>query len=170
MARYNAVQEEGVIKNALYIIERDFKAKLDEFNSLEAALSVDDPGYLEDFQERSIGQFEKLVFPALAIGPNRNAITESDAADRLRQAVRFDIGVGVTSDSGRNVTIKLMRYMVALDATLRSAQKSDWKRNMSAIIFGIVLESEHVYGSIRGKEPALYRDALMQVTLTFNEQ
>lgn len=168
--KYYAVQEEGVIDNALFIIERDFKSILDEFNPIEAALSPDDPQYLEDFQERSLGQIQKLVFPTLAIGPNRNAATESDARDRLKQAIRFDLYVGVTADSGANVTRKLMRYMAALDAVLRSAKKSDWKRNMSAIIFGIVLEVEHVYGSIRERESIYYRDALMQVTLTFNEQ
>jgi hypothetical protein len=168
--RYFAVQEEGIIDNALFIITRDFKEALDTFYTVEAALSPDDPQYLEDFQEKSLGQIQKLVFPTLAIGPNRNAATESDARDRLRQALRFDIYVGVTADSAANVTTKIMRYMGTLDAVLRSAQKSDWKRNMSAIIFGIVLELEHVYGSIRERESIYYRDALMQVTLLFNEQ
>lgn len=168
--KYFAVQEEGVIANALFIITRDFKQALDVFYSTEAALSPDDPQFLEDFQERSLGQIQRLVFPTLAIGPSRNAATESDAADRLKQAVRFDIYVGVTADSAASVTTKLMRYMGTLDAVLRSAKKADWKRDMSAIIFGIVLESEHVYGSIRERESIYYRDALMQVTLAFNEQ
>jgi hypothetical protein len=168
--RYFAVQEEGIIDNALFIITRDFKEALDTFYTIEAALSPDDPQYLEDFQEHSLGQIQKLVFPTLAIGPNRNAASESDARDRLKQAVRFDIYVGVTADSAANVTTKIMRYMGTLDAVLRSAKKADWKRNMSAIIFGIVLESEHVYGSIRERESIYYRDALMQVTLTFSEQ
>jgi len=168
--RYYAVQEEGVIENALFIIARDFKDALDVFYPIEALLNPDDPAYLEDFQERSLGQIQKLVFPCLAIGPNRNAATESDARDRLRQAVRFDIYVGVTADSMANVTQKIMRYMGTLDAVLRSATKPDWKRNMSTIIFGIVLEAEHVYGSIRERESIYFRDALMQVTLAFNEQ
>jgi hypothetical protein len=168
--KYFAVQEEGVIANALSIIQRDFKEALDLFYPTEAVLSPDDPQYLEDFQERSLGQIQKLVFPCLAIGPSRNAATESDARDRLHQAIRFDLYVGVTADSMANVTIKIMRYMGTLDAVLRSARKSDWKRNMSTIIFGIVLEAEHVYGSIRERESIYYRDALMQVTLVFNEQ
>ncbi len=168
--KYYAVQEEGVIDNALFIIERDFKAALDVFYPTEAAFDPDDPQYLEDFQERSLGQIQKLVFPCLAIGPNRNAATESDARDRLKQAVRFDLYVGVTADSMANVTTKIMRYMGTLDAVLRSARKSDWSRNMSTIIFGIVLEAEHVYGSIREGKSVYYRDALMQVTLSFNEQ
>lgn len=168
--RYFAVQEEGVIDNALFIIRRDFKEALDVFYPTEAALSADDPQYLEDFQEHSLGQIQKLNFPCLAIGPNRNAATEADARDRLQQIVRFDIYAGVTGDSAASVTTKMMRYMGTLDAVLRSARKSDWKRNMSTIIFGIVLEAEHVYGSIRERESIYYRDALMQVTLTFNEQ
>jgi hypothetical protein len=168
--KYHAVQEEGVINNALLVIERDYKEALDYFFPTQAALSPDDPQYMEDFQERAVGQIQRLVFPTLAIGPNRNAGTESDAADRLNQAVRFDIYVGVTADSGRAVSIKLMRYMNTLDAVLRTAKKSDWKRDMSAIIFGIVLELEHVYGSIRERESIYYRDALMQVTLVFNEK
>lgn len=168
--KYFAVQEEGVIDNALVVIKRDFKEALDTFYTTEAALNPDDPQYLEDFQEHALGQIQKLVFPTLAIGPSRNAATESDARDRLKQAVRFDVYVGVTADSAANVTTKIMRYMGTLDAVLRSAKKADWKRNMSAIIFGIVLEAEHVYGSIRERESIYYRDALMQVTLTFNEQ
>src|SRR6185369_166752 len=97
--KYYAVQEEGVIDNALFIIERDFKEALDTFYTIEAALSPEDPQYLEDFQVRSLGQIERTVFPCLAIGPNRNASTESDARDRLKEAVRFDIYVGVTADS-----------------------------------------------------------------------
>lgn len=168
--RYYAVQEEGVIDNALFVIERDFKQALDVFYPTEAALDSDDPQYLEDFQERSLGQIQKLVFPCLAIGPSRNAATEADARDRLHQAVRFDLYIGVTADSMANVTRKIMRYMGTLDAVLRSTRKSDWSRNMSTIIFGVVLEAEHVYGSIRERESTYYRDALMQVTLVFNEQ
>jgi hypothetical protein len=168
--KYFAVQEEGVIDNALFVIQRDFKDALDVFYPTQAALSPDDPQYLEDFNERTLGQIEKQDFPCLAIGPNRNAATESDARDRLKQAVRFDIYVGVTADTSANVTRRILRYMGTLDAVLRSARKSDWSRNMSTIMFGIVLEAEHVYGSIREGKSVYYRDALMQVTLLFNEQ
>lgn len=168
--KYYAVQEEGVIDNALVIIARDFKEALDVFYPTEALLTAEDPQYLEDFQVLSLGQIERTVFPCLAIGPNRNPSTESDAADRLRSAVRFDIYVGVTADSAANVTRKIMRYIGTLDAVLRSARKSDWKRNMSFNSFGFVLEMEHVYGPVRDRESIYFRDALMQVTLSFNEQ
>lgn len=168
--KFYAVQEEGLVQNALSIIERDFKAALDVYYPIEAALDPDDPAYLEDFQERSLGQIFKNQFPCLAIGPNRNASTEADAGDRLKEAVRMDLYVGVTADNAANVTIKLMRYMGTLDAVLRSARKSDWFVNMSVQVFGLVLEMEHVYGPVRERESVYFRDALMQVTVVVNER
>lgn len=168
--KFYAVQEEGVIDNALFIIERDFKQALDFFYPTEAAMSPDDPRYLEDFQERELGQIQKLVFPCLAIGPNRNPLTESDAADRLEEGVRFEIYIGVTADSAPSVCRKIMKYTGTLDAVLRSAPKSDWKRNMSIIMFGVVLELEHVYGSIRTGKSVYFSESLIQAKLSFNEQ
>ena len=168
--KFYAVQEEGVIDNAFLIIERDFKQALEVFYPTEAALSSDDPQYLEDFQEREWGQIQKLVFPCLAIGPNRNPLTEADAADRLKEEVKFEIYIGVTGDSARTVTKKIMRYTGTLDAVLRSAPKSDWKRNMSTIMFGVVLELEHVYGSIRQGKSIYFSESVTLARLTFNEQ
>lgn len=169
--RYQAVGEEGVIDNALFIVQRDFKNALDEYYPIEAALNPVDPQYLEDFQERTLGQIFRLQFPCLAIGPNRNATTESDARDRLEQAIRFDCYVGVTADSAANVTTKIMRYTNTLAAVFISALKSDWRRNMSVQTFGIVLDGlEHVYGPIRERESVYYRDALLEATLLINER
>jgi hypothetical protein len=165
-----AVQEEGIIDNALFITKRDFKEALDVLYPIEAALSPDDPQYLEDFQEHSLGQIFRLQFPCFAIGPNRTASALADAGDRLKEAVRFDIYMGVIADSADNVTRKIMRYVGTEDLVLRAAQKSDWKRNMSVQTFGIVLEMEHVYGPIRGEASTYFRDALLQVTLTLNER
>jgi hypothetical protein len=44
--KYHAVQEEGVINNALLVIERDYKEALDYFFPTQAALSPDDPQYM----------------------------------------------------------------------------------------------------------------------------
>lgn len=169
--RYQAVGEEGIIANALFLAERDFKTFLDQNYPIEAALSPHDPQYLEDFQERALGQIFRNVFPCLALGPNRNATTESDARDRLKQAVRFDCYIGVTADSAANVTTKIMRYTNTLASVFISALKSDWSRNMSVQTFGVVLDSlEHVYGPIRERESIYYRDALLESTLLFNER
>lgn len=168
--KFQAVQEEGLVDNALQIIIDDFKLALDVYYPIEAALSPDDPQYLEDFQERALGQIQRLVFPTLAIGPVRNASTEPDGGDRLKEAVRIDIYVGVTADTAANVTRKIMRYICTLDAVLRSARKSRWFINMSVQVFGLVLEMEHVYGPIRERESIYYRDALLEVTILVNER
>lgn len=165
-----AVQEEGIIDNALFITKRDFKEALDVLYPIEAALDVDDPGYLEDFQEHALGQIFRNEFPCFAIGPNRTASTLSDASDRLIEAVRFDIYIGVTADTAENVTVKIMRYVCTEDLVLRAAKKADWKRNMAVQMFGIVLEMEHVYGPIRERQSIYFREALLQVTLTLNER
>lgn len=168
--KFQAVQEEALIANILTIVERDFKEALDTFYTIEAALDESDPEFLRDFQERSLGQIVKNVFPCLAIGPNRNASTEADAADRLIEAHRLDVYVGVTDDSPANVTRRIMRYMGTLDAVLRSARKADYFRNMSTQVFGLVLEMEHVYGPLGKSESSLFRGALMELTITVNER
>lgn len=169
---YFAVQEEGLIDNVLTIVERDFKEALDVFYPIEAELADDDPQYLRDFQERSLGQIEGLVFPSLAIGPNRNASTEDADQAMLREVVRFDSWIGVTDDSSANVTRRIMRYAGTYDAVLRTAAKKnkrDFFRNMSTQVFGLVLELEHVYGPI-GKENSVYfRSVKIEGTILINE-
>jgi hypothetical protein len=170
---YNAVQEEGLIDNILTIVERDFKAALDVFYTIEAALPETDPRFLRDFQERSLGQIERIVFPSLAIGPNRNASTEDADQAMLREAVRFDAWIGVTDDTSSNVTRRIMRYAGTFDAVLRTAAKKnkrDFFRNMSTQVFGLVLELEHVYGPIGSQKSTFFRSASIQGTILINEQ
>lgn len=168
--KFYAVQEEALVDNVLTIIQRDFKAALDVFYTIEAALDPSDPEYLRDFQEHALGQIVRNVFPCVAIGPNRNASTESDGGDRLSEAVRLDIYVGVTDDTPAHVTRRIMRYMGTLDAVLRSARKSDYFRNMSTQVFGLVLEMEHIYGPIGSEKSVLFRAGILQVTITVNER
>lgn len=168
--KFFAVQEEALVDNVLTIIERDFKDALDVFYPTEAALTSSDPLFLKDFQERALGQILRNVFPCVAIGPNRNASTESDAGDRLSEAVRLDIYVGVTDDTPAHVTRRIMRYMGTLDAVLRSARKADYFRNMSTQVFGLVLEMEHIYGPIGSEKSVLFRAGILQVTISVNER
>lgn len=169
---YFAVQEEGLIDNLLRIIERDFKAALDVFYPIEAALTDSDSAFLRDFQERSLGQIERNVFPSLAIGPSRNASTEDADQAMLREAVEFEMWLGVTDDSAAHVTRRIMRYVGTLDAVLRTAakkSKADFFRNMSTVVFGLVLELEHVYGPIGAKNSVFFRSATIRGTILINE-
>lgn len=168
--KYQAVQEEALVDNIVTVIQRDFKNALDTYYTIEAALPETDPRFLRDFQEHALGQILKNVFPCMAIAPVRNASTEADAADRLIEVHRIDIYVGVTDDSPATVTTRIMRYMGTLDAVLRSARKSDYFRNMSVQVFGLVLEMEHVYGPIGTETSQFFRGARMELTITVNER
>lgn len=166
--KFQAIQEEALIDNVLTIVTADFKEALDVFYPIEAVLPEADPRFLRDFQERALGQIVKNVFPCLALGPNRNASTPSDAQDRLIEAVRLDAYIGVTDDSPSTVTTRIMRYVGTLDAVLRSARKARYFVNMSTP-FGFVLEMEHVYGPIGTEKSSLFRGAMVQITITVNE-
>lgn len=170
---YNAVQEEGLIDNVLTIVEEDFKQALDVFYPIEAALTDDDPLFLRDFQERKMGQIQRLVFPSFALSPVRNASTEDADQAMLREAIRLDGWVGVTDDSTDHVTRRLTRYIGTLNIVLRTAakkNKSRFFRNMSTVVFGLVLELEHVYGPIGQRESIFFQSALIQMTILINEQ
>ena len=168
--KFQAVQEEALVANILTIVTRDFKEALDYFYPIEAALDSDDPRYLPDFRERTLGQIVKNEFPCLAIGPNRNASTSAADEGRLIETVRIDCYLGVTDDSPANVTQRIMRYVGTFDAVLRSARKADYFVNMSVQTFGFVLEMEHVYGPIGTDKMALFRGAQVQVSITVNER
>lgn len=170
---YNAVQEEALIDNVLAIVKRDFKEALDVFYPIEAALTDSDSRYLRDFQEHSVGQIDGIVFPALAVGPNRNASTEDADQAMLREGIRFDSWIGVTDDSNANVTRRVMRYAGTYNAVLRTSakkNKSDWFRNMSTTVFGLVLELEHIYGPIGSEDSTYFRSVKIEGTILINER
>jgi hypothetical protein len=178
--KFQAVQEEGLVKNVLRIIERDFKQALDCFY-------LDTPSYLtrygvanevgttgvdlDDFRERELGQIVGNGFPSLAIGPNRGTSGDGPNDECLRQNVLIDIHIGVVNDSPATVTETIMRYRTTMDMTLRSAPLADYFRDMSVEVFGFVLdEIDYEYGPIRGQRPANFRAALLQVPIKINER
>ena len=171
---FNAVQEEGVIDNILFIVERDFKAALDAFHPIEATLDESDPRFLRDFQEREWGGISGNVFPALAIGPKRTASVLSDGGDRLRGAIQFNAWIGVIDDSRNNVGKRITRYANAFEMVLRTAalkNKRDFFRNMSTQRFGLVLdEIEHEYGPIGSKTSVYFQGVIVSGTLIINER
>lgn len=171
---FNAVQEEGVIDNILFIVGRDFKEALDHYHPIEAALEPTDPRYLRDFQEREWGKISGLVFPALAVGPNRMTSIQSDAGDRLKNAVLFSAWIGVTDDTTRNVGIRAARYANAFEMVLRTAAKKtrrDFFRNMSTQSFGLVLdEIDHEYGPVGTKNSTFFQGVRINGTITINER
>lgn len=168
---FEASQEEALVDNVLAIIERDFKEALDYYNPIEAALGSDDPRYLHDFRERTLGQIAKNEFPCLAIGPNRGTSADGPNGECLREDVLIDLYIGVVDDSPANVTRRIMKYRVALDAVVRAAPITDYFRNMSVDAFAFVLdEISYQYGPIGTEKVALFRGAILQVPIKINER
>lgn len=168
---FEASQEEALVDNILTIIERDFKEALDYYNPIEAVLDSGDPRYLRDFQERTLGQIVKNEFPCLALAPNRGTSGDGPNGECLREDVLIDLYIGVIDDSPANVTRRIMKYRVAVDAVLRAAPISDYFRNMSIDAFAFVLdEISYQYGPIGLEKPALFRGALMQLPIKINER
>lgn len=170
---YNAVQEEGLIDNVRTIVQEDFKEALDVFYPIEADLDDTDPEFLRDFQEHALGQIEGNVFPSMAIKPVRNASTEDADQAMLREAIQFECWLGVTDDSAARVTRRIMRYAGTFNAVLRTAAKKNkprFFRNMSAVVFGLVLDLEHIYGPVGRRESIYFRSVTIQGTILINEQ
>lgn len=168
---FEASQEEALVDNVLTIITRDFKDALDYYYPVEAAFDPSDPRYLKDFQERTLGQIAKNEFPCLAIGANRGTSGDGPNGECLREDVLIDLYLGVVDDSPANVTRRIMRYRVALDAVLRAAPISDYFRNMSTEVFAFVLdEISYTYGPIGTEKVSLFRGAVMQVPIKINER
>lgn len=155
----NSARDEDLIANLLAIIVRDFKLALD-------VLYVGQD--LPDFRERALGQIERLEFPCMAIGPRSNASSPSEGGGYLSQGFRVDIYIGVTADSTKNVTTKIMRYMTTMGEVLRAATKGDVFAGMAAQTFEYVLETEWEYGPIGNKESSIFRGAQLQATITVN--
>lgn len=170
-----AAQEEALIENVLTITERDFKAALDAFHPTEAAFEEDDPRYLPDFRERALGQILGNEYPCIAIGPLRNASSYSDAADRLIERIELEAYIGVTDDSANNVTRRITKYVGAFNAVMYRAaikNKADFFRNMSTQTFGLVVDLEHVYDSVRtNRDKSMYfRSAGIAISISVHER
>lgn len=165
----SAVFEGPIIENTLAIFIRDFKGALDYYYPTEAALASTDPLFLRDFDERALGQVLGNAFPCLAITPRSNPTTEADDRSHLVEAARVNIYIGVTDDGADTVTKRIMKYVRAADAILRSARR-DFFANMSNP-FEVVLDIVHTYGPVGGPEESIYfRAALVELTVNLRER
>lgn len=168
---YEASQEEALVDNVHFIFQRDFKAALDQRYPIEAALPADDPRHLKDFQERGLGQILGNAFPSLAIAPHRGSSSDGPNGERLGEDVLIHVHIGVVDDSHDNVTRRVMRYRATADMALRSANISDYLRNMSTESFGFVNDRiDYFYGPIGEEKSVLFRMVLMQLHIQINER
>lgn len=157
--QFSAVFEEPIINNALVVITRDMKPALDHF------YAADD---LPDFAERALGQVLGNTTPALAIFPLSNPTEDADDSSHIIEAAQIGIYIGVEDDGPDTVTRRIMKYVRALDAVLRTG-KRDFFTNMSNP-FGVWLEVDHVYGPIGDRQSTLFRSARLELTVNLRER
>jgi hypothetical protein len=160
---FEAVSEEALMDNTLTLITATFKNALDAYYPTEN---------LADFAERSLGMIMGLETPALAIAPRRNASTLADDSSHLREALEFDLAVGVIDENPQAVTRKITRYMRVLEMTLRAGRKSDFFGTVNTTrTFGFSLDCEHIYSQdIRANASTYFRDATLRLTVQIRER
>ena len=159
--QFSAIFEEQIIVNTKALIVRDMKSALDHF--------YPSPLNLPDFKERALGQVIGAEFPFLAIGPRENRVEDTDDRSHVVEAARISLYVGVTDDSPENVTIKIMRYVRALDAVLRTGRQ-DFFTGMSNP-FGVVVDVTHSYpGFIGANDSVYFRSATLELTVSLRER
>lgn len=164
--KYSARFEGPIIANVLAIITRDMKAALDYFYSSDS---------LPDFAERSLGTEQGLEFPILVIGPRANSVETVADNSHLVEPQVIELKVGVTADSPGDALTKIMKYVRALDAVLRSASKNDYCANMANgndVPFGFSVDVTHSYGPLGANEgrTTYFKPASLELTVNFRER
>lgn len=176
--KYDEIFESVACDNVLAIVARDMKRGLDYFY-LDAATYTTRYGVtngfigtgedLLDFQQRTLGQFVSLSFPALAIEPNNNPTSDDD--NHLDQELKLDLFLAVTDASAATVTRKLGKYVRALKAILRAASSADYMTG-STKVTAVSVEISSDYGLIgKNADDNLYmRPAHLDLTIKFTER
>jgi hypothetical protein len=164
--KYSARFELPIIDNVLAIVTRDMKGALDYFYPGEN---------LPDFVERSLGTEKGLDFPILVIGPRSNPVETVDDASHLIEPQAIELKVGVVSDTADSAMRLVMKYVRALDAVLRSANKSDYCANMSngnGAPFGFHIDVTHTYGPLGANDnrTTYFKPASLELTVNFRER
>lgn len=164
--KYSARFELPILDNVLAIIIRDFKLALDYFYSADA---------LPDFAERAVGTEQGLQFPMMVIGPRSNQVETADDASHLVEPIVIEIKIGVTAGSANDASRKIMKYVRAMDAVLRTATYADYFAGFTTGAsqpFGLVIDVTHEYGPLGANDnrTTYFKPASLDLRLTFNER
>jgi hypothetical protein len=163
--KYSAVFELPIIDNVLAIIARDMKDALDYFY-------VSDN--LPDFVERSIGTEHGFEYPILVIGPRSNLVETVADSSHLVEPIKIDIKIGVVDESSDGAYRKIMKYVRALDAVLRTATLADYCAGMingTNRPFGFSVDVTHTYGPLGANEErtTYFKPANLELSVNLRE-
>ena len=164
--RFSARFEGPIVDNVLAIVTRDMKSALDYFYPSDE---------LPDFVERSLGTELGLEFPILVIGPRSNPVETVDDDSHLIEPQVIELKVGVIAESPDAAMRKIMKYVRALDAVLRSASKSDYCANMTNgnnQPFGFAVDVTHIYGPLGANDSrtTYFKPASLELSVQFRER
>lgn len=164
--QFSACFEGPIIANVLTIVTRDMKSALDYFYQADN---------LPDFAERSLGTEKGLEFPILVIGPRSNLVDTVDDDSHLIEPIIVELKIGVTADSSDLAMTKIMKYVRALDAVLRSASKADYCANMTNstnVPFAFMVDVTHTYGPLGANDSrtTYFKPASLELILNFRER
>jgi hypothetical protein len=161
--RYQEALESVVLDNILAVIKRDFKGALDLFYSSDN---------LPDLT-LTLGDFANFrgSMPALAIEPASGGGEQSDHFETL--SLKVSLYLAVEDADPTNCLRKLLKYVRALRAVLKSAPISDYTAGISPnYVFGMIPELSWQY-FIMGKDAehgTWGRNVKLELTLKYNER
>lgn len=164
--KFSARFELPIIDNVLAIVTRDFKLALDHFYAGED---------LPDFAERSLGTEKGNEYPLLVIGPRSTFIKTVDDDSHLVEPQVIELKIGVIADSSDVAMRLIMKYVRAMDAVLRSANKNDYCANMTngnGAPFGFSIDVTHAYGPLGANDnrTTYFKPAVLELTVNFRER
>jgi hypothetical protein len=133
--RYEEIFEGAVLDNAIVITATNFKPALDYFYPTDA---------LADFAERTLGNFIRLEFPAIAFAPRR--VTETEGDQFVETSVQFDADFAVTDVDAPGAMRKAIKYARAFKSIMKNASRSEWMTGLTnPNVAGVQVELAHEY-------------------------
>lgn len=161
--KFETVFESVVLDNILLIVKDDMKAALDYYYPTAPLLP--------DFAQRTLGNFIQLTLPALAIEPDR--ITGDDGEQYTSPQMRILLYLAVEDADAANVTRKLMKYVRALVAVLKTATDARYLVNVTPNrVFGLTKEITWQYGDLTEapQRSVWMNHCQFEFTLKYNER
>lgn len=125
-----------------------------------------------DFAQRTLGRFFRLEYPAFAIDAGRSGPLQSADGSYVEDSLKVNIFFAVEDVDAPSVERKAMRYMTALKAVLRKAERTgDYLTGFTAnTVLPLTMELSYEYGLI-GKSPMGYEKPVsVELLLKFGER
>lgn len=163
-AVFEEVSDTLLFDNILAFVAENFKEALD----------LKFPGEdLPDFQQRTLGRIFKLgSYPVFAVDPDRSGPSESEDGSFVDDTVRIQLFLAVSDADGPTATRLATKYVTALKAVLRRAEraKSFLDSFPANTVFALTMEFSYEYGLIGKNADGYEKPVNFELLLKFNER